>query len=564
MNLIDWSIFIIVLVTILAIKQFKLQKVSTYSIYEKSTLNYGIKLIAVQSFAYAFISLPGQAYSQGMTFLQLYLGIPLAVVFTIFLIIPKFKIAKTKNAFEYIKNKSNTKIYHLTVVIYLILRILILTISFYAIAMILSILVKVDFKILLILICIGFILLNFIFRNKGYLFPKQNQLLYCTIIIVIIFICIIYKLPTGMYLDDTLSFTASFDKLTVVDNSLAEKDKFDLTKCLINGTILFASILAIDTKTLQIYRQSKYSYKTKDGLILYGLLSVPFQALILLTGCILFTFYQFNDAPLHYNPNNVHTVKQSEYADQYNQIKQEYHKILSQKKEASLLYSGQIYQNYSNQVLKDQILSLTENANKLQQDAKKLIKKANDNVEVNDSDFILLHFINFYVPDGLAGFIIAIFLISLISIALKETNWITKNITHILPQYKDRNANIKSSSISHNIVSMLIIVTTFIITYNIPVFLNLIQILWTYASLFSGTLLAIVLISIYGKSNNTAFYASIIIAQILVLGLYFYTSIHYLWFNSIGLILTIILTIVFTVLTNIYCQLRNSLPTMHN
>ncbi|MCC9043231.1 hypothetical protein LNQ81_11175 [Myroides sp. M-43] len=558
MNLIEWSVFIIVLVTILAVKQFKLQKVSNYSIYEKSTLNYGIKLIAVQSFVYAFISLPGQAYSQGMTFLQLYLGVPLAVIFTFLLIIPKFKIAKTKNAFEYIKNKSNSKIYHLTISIYLLLRILILTISFYAIAMILSILVKVDFKILLILIGIGFILLNFLFRNKGYLFPKQNQLLYCTVIIIIIFLCIIYKLPTGMYLDDTLNFTASFDKLTIVDTKLAEKDNFDLAKCLINGTILFASILAIDTKTLQIYRQSKYSYKTKDGLILYGLLNVPFQALILLTGCILFTFYQFNDAPLHYNPNNVYTVKQSEYADQYNQIKKEYHNILSLKKEASLLYSGQIYQNYSNQVLKDQILSLTENANKLQQDAKKLIKKANDNVEVNDSDFILLHFINFYVPDGLAGFIIAIFLITIISIALKETSWITKTIMHLLFE-KTTTSSIEGSYLKKTtIVNLFVIITTFTITYNIPVFLNLIQILWTYASLFSGTLLAIVLISIYGNSNNTALYTSIITAQILVVVLYFYTSIHYLWFNTIGLLLTITLTALLTVLNNVYDKLHNS------
>lgn len=563
MNLIDWSIFIIVLVTILAIKQFKLQKVSNYSIYEKSTLNYGIKLIAVQSFIYAFISLPGQAYSQGMTFLQVYLGIPIAVIFTIFFILPKFKIAKTKNAFEYIHNKSNTKVYRLTVLIYLILRILILTISFYAVAMILSILVRVDFKILLMLICIGFIVLYFLFRNKAFLFPKQNQLLYCTVILVIIFLCIIYKLPTGMYLDDTLSFTASFDKLTVVDSTLAEKDKFDLTKCLINGTILFASILAIDTKTLQIYRQSKYSYKTKDGLILYGLLNVPFQALILLTGCILFTFYQFNDAPLHYNPNNVHTVKQSEYAEQYNQIKQEYHKILSQKKEASFLYSGQIYQNYSNQVLKDQILSLTENANKLQQDAKKLIKKANDNVEVNDSDFILLHFINFYVPDGLAGFIIAIFLITLISIALKETNWITKNIIHLLPEKKNKPSN-QNASTRHNVISVLILVIAFIITYNIPVFLNLIQILWTYASLFSGTLLGILFVTIYGKSTNTVLYISILISQILVFALYYYTGIHYLWFNSIGLALIISLTIMLTLITKVYYQLRNSLPTLRH
>ncbi|MDR0193773.1 MAG: hypothetical protein LBI73_01510 [Myroides sp.] len=550
MNTIDWSIFILILIITLAIKQFKLKKVNSNSIYDKSTLNYGVKLIAIQSFVYSFISLPGQAYSQGITFLQLYLGIPIAVFFTLYVIIPKYKIAKTKNAFEYILNHSDKKIHNLTVFLYLILRILILTITFYAIAMVLSILVKVNFKTLLIFISIGFIVLHLLFRNKNYLFQKHNQLLYCTIIIILIFACILYKLPLGMYIDDTLSFTASFDKLTLIDSKLAEKDKFDLTKCLINGTILFVALLAMNTKTLQIYRQSKYSYKTKDSLFIYGLLNIPFQFFILLTGCILFTFYQFNDAPLHYNPNNVHTVKQSIYADQYNEIKQEYHKILSLRKEASLLYSGQIYQNYSNQVLQDQILSLTENANKLQQEAKTLIKKANDDVEVNDSDFILLHFINFYVPDGITGIIIAIFLISLISLGLREINWLTKSILNILPIKKKNKANEHPIKNRYFLVSILVIILILLITYHVPVFLNLIQILWTYASLFSGTLLAILLISMYGRANNQIFFVSIIIVQLSIFYLYFTTNIHYLWYNAIGVSGLTVLTFVLNTVYN--------------
>ncbi|MGL5275771.1 hypothetical protein [Myroides sp.] len=550
MNTIDWSIFILILIITLAIKQFKLQKINSSSIYDKSTLNYGVKLIAIQSFVYSFISLPGQAYSQGITFLQLYLGIPIAVFFTLYVIIPKYKIAKTKNAFEYILNHSDKKIHNLTVVLYLILRMLILTITFYAIAMVLSILVKVNFKTLLIFISIGFIVLHLLFRNKNYLFQKHNQLLYCTIIIILIFTCILYKLPLGMYIDDTLSFTASFDKLTLIDSKLAEKDKFDLTKCLINGTILFVALLAMNTKTLQIYRQSKYSYKTKDSLFIYGLLNIPFQFFILLTGSILFTFYQFNDAPLHYNPNNVHTVKQSIYAEQYNDIKQEYHKILSLRKEASLLYSGQIYQNYSNEVLQDQILSLTENANKLQQEAKTLIKKANDDVEVNDSDFILLHFINFYVPDGITGVIIAIFLISLISLGLREINWLTKSILNILPIKKKNKANEHPIKNRYFLVSILVIILILLITYHVPVFLNLIQILWTYASLFSGTLLAILLISMYGRANNQIFFVSIIIVQLSIFYLYFTTNIHYLWYNAIGVSGLTVLTFVLNTVYN--------------
>ncbi|WP_025125944.1 SLC5/6 family protein [Myroides odoratimimus] len=558
MNAIDWSIFILILFIVITIKHFKLNKADNNSIYEKSTLHYGFKIIAVQSFIYTFISLPGQAYSQGMTFLQLYLGIPLAVFIVIFLIIPKYKTHNTKSAFEYIKAKSNKRVYYLTSAIYLILRLLILTITFYATAMILSILLKIDFKILLLIIGALFIVLNILFKNKTNLFPRRNQLLYAIIITTIIFLTILYKLPEGMYLEDTLSFTASFDKLTVIDSDLALKDKFDLLKCLVNGTILFVALLSIDTKILQIYRQSKYSDKTKDGLIINGLFNVPFHFFILLTGCVLFTFYQFNDAPLHYNPHNVHTVYQSEYAEQYDHIKQEYQKILNLKKEASFLYSGQIYQNYSNQILKDQILSLTENANKLQLEAKKLIKKANHNVEVNDSDFILLHFINFHVPTGIAGVIMALFFICLLSIGFHEINWLSKKTKKLLSQTKSSALPHPDNKKYHDIITLIIIIIALIIVYNIPVFLNLIQILWAYSSLFSGTLLGILLVTMYFKNNNKALFYSILLTQITIIILYITTPIHYLWYNTIGLAAILILVPIANLINKLFSNHNSS------
>ena len=551
MNAIDWSIFILILFIVITIKHFKLNKADNNSIYEKSTLHYGFKIIAVQSFIYTFISLPGQAYSQGMTFLQLYLGIPIAVFIVIFLIIPKYKTHNIKSAFEYIKTKSNKRVYYLTSAIYLILRLLILTITFYATAMILSILLKIDFKILLLIIGALFIVLSIFLKNNTNLFPRRNQLLYAVIITTIIFLTILYKLPEGMYLDDTLSFTASFDKLTVIDSDLALKDNFDLVKCLVNGTILFVALLSMDTKILQIYRQSKYSDKTKDGLIINGLFNVPFHFFILLTGCVLFTFYQFNDAPLHYNPHNVHTVYQSEYAEQYDQIKQEYQKILNLKKEASFLYSGQIYQNYSNQILKDQILSLTENANKLQVEAKKLIKKANHNVEVNDSDFILLHFINFHVPTGITGIIMALFFICLISIGLHEINWLSKKTKKLLSHTNPVILRQLEHKRSSDMVTIFIISLVLLIVYNIPVFLNLIQILWAYSSLFSGTLLGILLASMYFKNNYKALFYSILVTQITIIILYITTPIHYLWYNTIGLTSILILVS----MANLLCKL---------
>lgn len=542
MNIFDWSIFIVVLFLLITFNQIRQKRNPTSSIsYERSSLYYGVKILGIQTLSFTFISLPGIAYYNGMTFLQFYLGIPLAIFIICYYILPKYRATKTTNAFDFIKSRLGSKVSRLAAVLYFIQKLFLLSVSLYAVAIILSLLVRVDFKTLLLIVTILCITLTVVFRNKTTIFPKKIQLLCFVSLMIAIIISILYKLPQGMGFNDVIKFTDSFDKLKIIVPSFSLKKGLTYMNGMVNGTLLFITLLSIDTRILAIYNKTKFSNRTNDSLIMNGLINIPLQALILFTGSILFTFFQFNTPKLHFNPHNEYIVMNSPYAQEYDSIQREYDKLQLNKQEISQLYTGQIYQNYSNPMLQDQLVCLNENESELHRAAQLTIKKANNNLEINDSDFILLDFIINELPIGVTGLIIALFLISMIAMVHNEVKWMSETTLN----YFKESTYIKKSKLQP-LVAILCFLLALGLCYTIPVFSNLIQMLWCYSSLFFGTILGILLLAVLvPKANKQAVFLSGIVTQISLLILFFTIDIHYIWFNSIGLFLVFLLAYFF-------------------
>lgn len=554
MNIFDWSIFIVVLFLLITFNQIKQKKHPTSSVfYERSSLYYGFKILGIQTLSFTFISLPGIAYYHGMTFLQFYLGIPLAIFIICYFILPKYKATKTTNAFDFIKGRLGKNVSRLAALLFFIQKLFLLSVSLYAIAIILSLLVRVHFKTLLLIVTAICITLTIIFRNKTTIFPKKIQLLCFVSLMIAIIVSILYKLPQGMGFNDVIKFTDSFDKLKIIVPSFSLKKGLTYMNGMINGTLLFITLLSIDTRILAIYNKTKYSSKTADSLIMNGLANIPLQGLILFTGSILFTFFQFNTPKLHFNPHNEYIVMNSPYAQEYDSIQQKYDKLQLTKQEISQLYTGQIYQNYSNPMLQDQLVCLNESENELHRAAQLTIKKANTNLEINDSDFILLDFIINELPMGVTGLIIALFLISMIAMVHNEVKWMSETTLNYF------NKSIEKSKLQP-CVAILCLVLALSLCYTIPVFSNLIQMLWCYSSLFFGTILGILLIAVLlPKANRQAVFLSGIVTQVSIFILFFTIDIHYIWFNSIGLFLVFLFAYFFHSMLETYRIIKHKI-----
>lgn len=557
MNLLDWSIFIIVLFLLITFNQIRQRRrTSLTSIYEPSTLYYGFKILGIQTLSFTFISLPGIAYYHGMTFLQFFLGIPLAIYIICAYILPKFKASTTTNAFEFIEEKLGTQVSRLAVILFIIQKILLLSVCLYATSIILSLLVRVSFKSLLLIVTFICISLAIIYKQKTKIFPKKMQLLCFITLMIAIILDILYKLPDGMGFNDVLKFADSFDKLKVIVPSLSLKRGLTYINGMVNGTLLFIAMLSLETRVLAIYNKTKYSSRTKDSLIMNGLFNIPLQALILFTGCMLFTFYQFNTPKLHYNPHNEYIVMNSPYAQEYDSIQQKYNILQAHKQEVSQLYTGQIYQNYSNPVLQYQLVCLNENEDELHKAAQQTIRKANGKLEINDSDFILLDFIINEIPAGITGFVIALFLISMIAMVHNEVKYLSQRSLHYFSSNTTTEIN---TSIIQPIIASVCLLLALALCYTIPVFSNLFQMLWCYSSLFFGTILGLLLIAILTPNvHNLAVLYSGILTQISILILFFTIDIHYIWYNSIGVLLVLLFTYLFHNAIEAYQIIKNN------
>ena len=283
-----------------------------------------------------------------------------------------------------------------------------------------------------------------------------------------------------------------------------------------------------------------------------GVLKVPMQFFILLTGVLVFVFFQFNDAPLHFNPNNVTKVKASTYKSDYEKIEDKLHVVNEEKKVVNKIYVEQLQHNdYDNPALRKQMVALSLKEKELREDAKEIIKKVDSGSETNDKDYVFLYFILHYLPKGLLGLLLAVIFSAAMSSSASGLNSLAA--TTAIDIYK---RNVADKSDKHYVTAT----QYFTLFWGVvaigfacisSLFENLIQLVNIIGSIFYGTVLGIFLVGFYIKyiKGNAIFIGACLSQTIIFIIYYFYIHIQpeddklsYLWLNFIGVVLTLVLS----------------------
>lgn len=170
------------------------------------------------------------------------------------------------------------------------------------------------------------------------------------------------------------------------------------------------SYFGTDQSQVGRYLSGKSDRESQMGLIMNGFLKVPMQFFILLTGVMVFVFFQFNPVPLHFNPINRDAVEKSIYAEEYNSLEKQLAQLSEEKKEFNLLYIDHLNQNYDNPILRNKLISLSAKEKDLHDQAKEIIAKVDSKAETNDKDYVFIYFILNYLPSGLIGLLLAVIL----------------------------------------------------------------------------------------------------------------------------------------------------------
>jgi Na+/proline symporter len=559
MQQLDWIVLSVTLLFIVFYGVYKTKgskNVEDYILGNKETpwWTVGLSVMATQASAITFLSTPGQAYHDGMGFVQFYFGLPIAMVVISMTFIPIYHKLKVFTAYEYLEQRFDLKTRSFTAILFLVQRGLGTGLTIYAPSIILSSILGWNLTMLNIIIGIMVIIYTYTGGTKAVNVTQKQQMFVIMLGMFITFFLILHLLPNDMTFTNAMHIAGANDKMNILDFSFDPENRYTFWSGITGGFFLMLSYFGTDQSQVGRYLSGKSDRESQMGLIMNGFLKVPMQFFILLTGVMVFVFFQFYPVPLNFNPVNKEAIEKSIYADRYHSLEKQIAQLSEEKKEFNLIYIDHLNQGYDNKILRHKLLSLSGKEKDLHDEAKEIIKKVDDNAETNDKDYVFIYFILNYLPSGLIGLLLAVILSAAMSSSASGLTALAS--TTAIDIYKRNITQEKSEKHYVNATRFFTLVWGLIaITFACvgTLFENLIQLVNIVGSIFYGTVLGVFLVGFYVKyvKANAIFYSAVI-SQTAIFFIYYYTihiypngqeKLGYLWLNFIGASLTILLSI---------------------
>ena len=504
----------------------------------------GLSVMATQASAITFLSTPGQAYHDGMGFVQFYFGLPLAMVVICVTFIPIYHRLKVFTAYEYLEQRFDLKTRSLAAILFLIQRGLGTGLTIYAPAIILSALLGWNLTLMNIVIGLLVILYTFVGGTKAVNVTQKQQMFVIMSGMFITFFLILHLLPNDMTFSNAMHIAGANHKMDIVDFSIDPETRYTFWSGITGGFFLALSYFGTDQSQVGRYLSGKSVRESQMGLIMNGFLKVPMQFFILLIGVMVFVFFQFNPVPLNFNPNNKTLIESSKYKEEYHLLENKLVKLSEEKKEINLIYMDHLNQNYDNPILRKELVAISNKENDLRDQAREVISKADSKAETNDKDYVFIHFILNYLPKGLIGLLLAVILSAAMSSTASGLNALAS--TTAIDIYKRNIGEGKSEKHFVNATQFFTLLWGIIAILFACVgtlFENLIQLVNIVGSIFYGTVLGIFLVGFYIKFIKAkAIFIGAVLSQLTIFYIFYLDVVSFLWLNFIGAMLTIMLS----------------------
>ena len=571
MNYLDWTVLAVTLTFIVAYGVWKTrgaQNIEGYLLGNKSMKwgTIGLSIMATQASAITFLSTPGQAYMDGMGFVQFYFGLPLAVVILCMTLVPIYHKLKVYTAYEYLENRFDLKTRLLTSGLFMISRGLAAGITIYAPAIILSTIIDLSLNTTILIIGILVIIYTVSGGTKAVSQTQKQQMVVILVGMVIAFGMLIYLFPEQISFGKAVALAGHMGKMEVVDFSFDLSNRYTVWSGIFAGLVLHASYFGTDQSQVQRYLGGKSVAESRMGLLFNGLLKVPMQFFILLVGVMVFVFYQFIQPPVFFNEQELAKVKNSPYASEIEVLEQKHQDIFLEKKAKLEELSVALDEENRSEIseLSGTVKALGQSSKEVHQEVVELISANDPNAETKDADYIFIGFVTKYLPHGLIGLLIAVIFSAAMSSTSSELNALAS--TTIIDFYKgtfNKNASDQHYLIASKWFTVMWGIMAILFALFSTLLDNLIQAVNILGSIFYGIILGIFVVAFLFKNvRGTAIFTATLIGEGVVLWIRYLTTqgvldIEYLWLNPIGCAVVIVLALFIQFLFNSYTQIKH-------
>jgi SSS family solute:Na+ symporter len=553
MSWIDWLVLSVTLFVIVVYGAWKTRKNKDLEGYlrgdnSESWFTIGLSIMATQASAITFLSGPGQAYDNGMGFIQIYFGLPLAMIIISVFFLPIYYRLKVYTAYQYLEQRFDVRMRAITAFLFLLSRGLAAGITIFAPSIILSTLL--GWNLQLTCVAIGGLVIVYTVSggSRAVSLTQKWQMGVIMIGMFVAFYYVLDSIPAGLSFSESVNMAGKLGKMEVVDTSFDLSNRYTIWTGILGGVFLSLSYFGTDQSQVQRYLGGKSLKESRMGLMFNGILKIPMQFFILFTGVMVFISFQFNKPPIIFNDTNalVEIRKDSSLVV----IENQYNSVYAEKEKALIDYST------TNTVNFEEIKTLQTNQDSLRDAYKKQLNLLDSTYEAQDHDYIFLTFILDFLPKGLIGLLLAMIFSAAMSSTSSELNALASTTTidfykKFSPNSSDKNDLLLSKifTISWGILAIIVALTA-------GLFDNLIELVNILGSLFYGTILGVFLLAFFFKrvGGQAAFIATIIsqttIFIIHALNVSKIIDISYLLYTFIGVFLVlffgIILNLIFT------------------
>ncbi|MEB2779145.1 sodium:solute symporter [Algoriphagus sp. C2-6-M1] len=535
--------------------------IATYGVYKtygpksldsylrgKNSMNWwsiGLSIMATQASAITFLSTPGQAYEDGMRFIQFYFGLPLAMIIISVVFIPIYYRLKVYTAYEFLENRFDLKTRTLAALLFIIQRGLAAGITIYAPAIILSTLLGWNLTFTNVLIGSVVILYTVSGGTEAVSITQKQQMAVMMGGMILAGIIVIQMLPISF--QEAMHVAGKMDKLNMINFEFDISDRYNVWSGMTAAVFLFLSYFGTDQSQVQRYLSGQTLSQSRMGLIMNGFLKIPMQFVILFIGVMVFVFYQFFLPPVVFNKVQTDKLRQSEYAGEFEGLEAEYAENFELSKTSYLDMLNAIDQKDHGREteIREKLAGLKTEQKAIRDEVKELIVVNDPAAETRDTDYVFMRFVMDHLPKGIIGLLFAVIFSAAMSSTASELNALGSTTT--IDLYK---RSIKKQGSDKHYLRSSKLFTAFwglgailFATYA-SLFENLIQAVNLLGSLFYGTILGIFLVAFFMKwVKGRAVFIGALLSQALVLFVHFSNGdaldgklwdIGFLWYNPIG------------------------------
>jgi Na+/proline symporter len=541
----DWVVLVGTIGFIVAYGAWRTRGATTMDAYFRGDYSLrwptiGLSIMATQASAITFLSTPGQAFEDGMRFVQFYFGLPLAMIVISAVFVPIYYRLKVYTAYEVLEHRFDSRVRYLGALLFLIQRGLAAGITIYAPAIILSTILDWSLQAMNLAIGVTVILYTVVGGTKAVSETQKQQMIVMLGGLGLAAALIVWRLPETVSLPDAVRLAGALDRMNVVSFDFDANSRYTFWSGITGGFFLALAYFGTDQSQVQRYLSGRSVAESRLGLLFNGMFKIPMQFVVLFVGVLVFVFYLFVQPPVFFNTPVLAEVAAGPHAAALETLEARYDEAFETRRAAAEAFAG------SGDATNREALREAHAAVKaIRAATKDLVTRAVPGAETEDADYVFLSFVLGYVPAGFVGLLIAVILCAAMSSTASELAALGSTTTVDLYKRLSR----KETTARHDLVlsklftagwgALAVAFASFAALLD-----NLIEAVNILGSLFYGTILGLFVVAFFLKFvTATPVLIGAFAALATVLGLFWTTEIGFLWFNGIGCGIVVVVSV---------------------